>query len=108
MAYPEGKIALSAYILNLDFIAVILYLQWQYASHKHRLIPGDLSKDIIQLNSRMTLFWTLIFLVALGLVFISPRISLSMLYIVPLTYILAKKYSKVRKKRLDKKLKESK
>jgi len=61
---------------------------WKYASYKNRLVEPNLPPRIIHVASWVVLAVPLLYLVAVGLAFINPRLSLWVYLIVPVMYLV--------------------
>jgi len=86
--YPDQQIAVVLYGVNLIAIGLVLALQWWYATSNHRLTDDDLDPLLVRQVMRRILMGPLAYLLAIGLSFASPALSLAIYALVPLLYIL--------------------
>jgi len=86
--YPGQQIAVVLYGANLIVIGLVLAGQWWYATSNHRLTDADLDPLLVRRAMRRILTGPLAYLLAIGLSFKSPALSLVIYALVPLLYIL--------------------
>jgi len=103
MDYPNFQLPVILYTSNLSLIGLLLYLHWKYATSNFRLIDKRVSIEYINKGSRLTLAAPIIFLVSIGVSFISLRLSITIMYLVPIVYIVYRNYVKVIKPRVRRK-----
>lgn len=87
-AYPGQQIAVLVYGGNLVVIGLILAVQWWYATSNHRLTDTDLNPQLAQWAMRRILMGPFAYLLAMGLSFVRPSLSLVIYALVPVLYIL--------------------
>jgi uncharacterized membrane protein len=103
MHYPNVQLPLILYGSNLSLIGLLLYLHWKYATSNFRLIDKDVSIEYINKSSRLTLAAPIIFLFSIAVSFFSIRLSITMMYLVPIVYIVYRNYVKVIKPKVKSK-----
>ena len=87
-AYPGQQIAVALYGGNLIAIGLVLYLQWWYATGGRRLTDPDLDPLVVRRAARRILTGPVAYLLAIGVSFVSPAVSIAIYVLVPLLYIL--------------------
>lgn len=86
--YGSTQAAVVVYAGTL-IVAGLLYTNlWMYATRHRRLVDPNLSDRLIRLVTKIIVAAPFIYLIAIGLSFINPRLSLIMFIITPLLYIL--------------------
>ena len=93
-AHEFEPLAIMIYGINILLCLSLLYFNWVYATHKHRLVTASLTKRTIHVIQARIL--VVIFLYAIGILvsFVEPILSLiifiivQVLFIVPARYIL--------------------
>ena len=103
MNYPNFQLPVILYALNLFLIGFLLYLHWRYATNNFRLIDKDVNIEYIKKSSRLTLAAPIIFLFSIIVSFFSIRLSITIMYLVPIVYIVYRNYVKVIKPRVKRK-----
>lgn len=78
--FPQEKISIFIYGLNLTFVGMMMYLHWWYAVKK--LIEVELKPEFIKQVNKRILIGPLCYLVALPVSFFSPYLSI-FLFILP-------------------------
>jgi TMEM175 potassium channel family protein len=86
--YPEQRVSLIIYGGTLVFTGLVLQLLWWYATSGYRLVDKQIDPHLVQRATRRNLAAPLIYLVAIGVSFLSVQISLIFFVLVPLYYIL--------------------
>ena len=86
--YPRQRVAVMIYGCNVMALGLTLYLQWWYATTKHRLVGRDLEPWLIRKGTQRMLGGAVIYLAAVLLALINPFISLVVYVIIPVFYIL--------------------
>ncbi len=79
--------AVILYGFNLSFAGLALYLIWWYATRNHRLVDHDIDPHVILSAKRRILVGPAVNIVAIGLAFIAPIISV-VLYISELAFFI--------------------
>lgn len=87
-AYPGQRVAVVIYGSNLILIGLVLYAHWWYATGGHRLTDANLDPLLVRRAARRILTGPVAYLVAIGLSFANPAVSLVIYALVPLLYIL--------------------
>ena len=90
MEYAGLEIPQFLYSLNLLLIGLTLAVHWIYASRNYRLVDKDLTKEFIRYYTLLTLSAPLIFAVCCIIAIINPRLSLTLMYIIPIFYLVVK------------------
>lgn len=103
MDYSNFQLPVILYSSNLFMIGFLLYLHWKYATRNFRLIDKDVSIEFINKSSRLTLAAPVIFLFSIVVSFFSIRLSITIMYLVPIVYIVYRNYVKVIKPKVKRK-----
>ena len=85
--YPEQRISVVIYGGTLVITGLVLQLLWWYATSNHRLVDWDIDPQLVQMATRKNLTPPLIYLLAIGVSFLSVQISLIFFILVPVLYI---------------------
>ena len=86
--YPRQKVAVIIYGCNIIALGVMLYLQWWYATSKHRLVGRDLEKELVRRGKSRILRGPVLYTCAVLIAFFNPTISLILYVLIPIGYIL--------------------
>ncbi len=85
-------IAIIVYGANILVCLTLLYFNWVYATHKHRLVVSSLSLSTIHIIQTRILVVIGLYTVGIGLSFIAPIISLFTFIVVQALFILPSRY----------------
>jgi uncharacterized membrane protein len=99
MKYTGLEIPQFLYSLNLMLIGLALAIHWIYASANYRLISKDLTKEFIRRYTMLTLSPVVVFAICCVIAVISPRTSLTLMYIIPLFFLVVKIVEKKKRRR---------
>lgn len=91
-AHEFDPLAIIFYGLNIVICVGLLYCNWVYATHKHRLVVSSLSIRTIHIIQLRILFVIFLYIVAIGISFLSPLISLIIFAIVQILFVLPSRY----------------
>ena len=86
--YPRQQVAIILYAGTLLLMGLSLLAVWIYASRHHRLIHPKLDPKFIRLGKWYILGGPFVYLLAIGLSFVSIYVSLAILIITPILYLL--------------------
>jgi uncharacterized membrane protein len=86
--YGDQQISVVIYGINIAMAAFGAYVQWWYAARNHRLVDSDLDPVFIKIMSRRGLVGPIIYLIAIGISFISIQVSLILYIAIPLYYLV--------------------
>lgn len=86
--YGNEQAAIAIYGGTLITAGLMYTMLWRYATSHHRLVDPRLSDRLIHLVNKIILAAPLVYLLAIGLSFIQPRLSLVIYFIIPLFYIV--------------------
>ena len=86
--YPMTQIAITVYGFNLIAIGVTLAVHWWYATVETRHVDADIHPGVVRGGLLRTLVAPSIYVVAIGVSFVRPEISLFLYSLVPILYIL--------------------
>ncbi len=86
--YGTTQAAIIVYAATLIVAGQLFNGLWRYATRHHRLVDPNLSDRVIRLVKKIISVAPVIYLAAIGLSFINPRLSLIMFVITPLLYIV--------------------
>ncbi len=86
--YSNQQTAVVVYAGVLVLAGISLDLIWWYASRNHRLVEPDLDSDLIAFVHRRILMAPMIYLLSIGVSFISPAAARLVAMIVALIYIV--------------------
>jgi uncharacterized membrane protein len=84
--YPDVRIAVQIFELNLLLVGLAYYWHWSYATHNHRLVDPKLDPAHIAKTKKAMLVIPALSVVALGLSYISPAWSTSLYFLIPFLY----------------------
>jgi len=97
MKYTGMEMPQLLYSLNLLLIGLTLAIHWWYASSNYRLVDKNLSKEYIRNTTWLTFSVPIAFAICSVVAVISPRTSLTLMYIIPLIYFVARIIEKRKK-----------
>jgi uncharacterized membrane protein len=86
--YPDRQLSVGIYAANLILVGVFLYLHWQYATSRRRLVDADLDPVLIRLARRRILLAPVILVAAAALSLVSTAISILLFALIPVLYVL--------------------
>ena len=86
--YPQQQISIIIYGGTLVVTGLVLQLLWWYASSHSRLVDREIDPGLVQRATRRNLTAPLIYLLAIGVSFLSVQASLVFFILVPVFYIL--------------------
>jgi uncharacterized membrane protein len=95
MSYPDHRLPLILYCLNLFIVGIIIYIHWIYATGSSRLADESLDASFRLRTSRIILIGPAIFLVCMIAAFYNVRTALTMIYLVPVLSLVFRNYPKV-------------
>ena len=84
--YPNVRIAVQIFELNMLAVGLVYYWQWSYATHRHRLVDADLNSAHIVKTRKAMLIIPALSVIALGLSYINPDWSASVYFLIPVFY----------------------
>jgi len=85
--YSGQRISLITYASSLILTNLMLSLLWWYATSNHRLVDQDIDPHFVRTVNRRNMTAPLVYLVSIGLSFLSPLASLIVFFLFPLYYI---------------------
>jgi len=97
MKYTGLEMPVLLYSLNLLVIGLALAVHWAYACEDFRLIDKSLSKEYIRGSSILLFSVPVAFGICAAVSLVSPRISLTLMYIIPFIYLISRLLEKRRK-----------
>ncbi len=86
--YPNDRFAIVAYGTALALGGFSLELMWRYATHNHRLVAPGLDPDLIAFFHRRILVAPAVYLLAIGVSFVSINAAKVLFAVVAVLYIL--------------------
>ncbi len=86
--YVKQKISVIIYCSTLGVTGLVLQLIWWYATSNHRLVDSDLNPRIVSMIVRRNLAAPFIYLLLIGISFVSIEVSIALLFVVPMLYII--------------------
>ena len=92
--YALTSTALTVYGLNLIVVGLALFTHWRYASRGGRLVDGELDPVFLRMVDRRILLAPACYLLAIGVAYLSPPISLAIYVVVPLLYLLPARFDR--------------
>jgi uncharacterized membrane protein len=92
--HQQQQLAVLAYGINLVICLVLLYIHWDYATYKHRLISDSLKHKTIRLVKARMLFSLVMYFIGLLLSYINPAISIAIFVIIQLLSIMPSTYDR--------------
>jgi uncharacterized membrane protein len=85
--YPQQRISVIIYASSLILTNLMLSLLWWYATSNHRLVDQDIDAHFVRTVNRRNMTAPVVYLVSIGLSFLSPLASLIVFFLFPLYYI---------------------
>jgi TMEM175 potassium channel family protein len=85
--YPQQRVSIVIYGGTLVITGLVLQLLWWYATSENRLVDREIDPQLVQRATRRNLTAPLIYLLAIGVSFLSVQISLIIFILVPVYYI---------------------
>lgn len=95
MSYPDHKLPLIIYCLNLFIIGITVYVHWIYATANCRLTDKDLDPVFRERTARLILIGPAIFMVCMAAAYYDVRVALTLIYLVPILSTLFRNYPKM-------------
>ncbi len=86
--YPNHKLAVSIYGINMLALGCAIYWIWAYATRDHRLVGHELEEEVVALGKRRILRGVISYTLALFVTTLAPSVSLIIYILVPLSYVL--------------------
>ncbi len=86
--YPTQPISVIIYASSLILTNLMLSLLWWYATSNHRLVDQDIDPHFVRTVNRRNMTAPVVYLVSIGLSFLSPLASLIVFFLFPLYYII--------------------
>jgi uncharacterized membrane protein len=83
-----NRFSVQIYGINLIAVLFAFYLQWWYATYKHRLVHASLSSDIIKDVKKRMVLQFFGFLIAFAVSYINTTISILLFLLVQVIYLL--------------------
>jgi uncharacterized membrane protein len=87
--YGETQTAVVVYGVNILLTLIMAFILWAYATGKYRLVDRDIDPKLVRRTKFMFLFASLLFLLAIGISFISPIASFCLYGLMALTSIIS-------------------
>ena len=94
MKYTGLEITQFIYSFNLLMIGLILAIHWRYASKNYRVVDKNMPEKEIKSFNRMVFSVPIAFGICCIVALFSPRTSLTLMYMIPLIYLVVKKLEK--------------
>ncbi len=85
--HGDEQLGVVVYGANLIVVALSHCAMWYYATRKHRLVAADLDASLIRLGIRLSLIPIVLYLLAIGLSFVSSTMSIVVYALVPIPYV---------------------
>ena len=85
--YPQQPISVIIYASSLILTNLMLSLLWWYATSNRRLVDQDIDPHFVRIVNRRNMTAPVVYLVSIGLSFLSPLASLIVFFLFPLYYI---------------------
>lgn len=92
--HQSQQLAVVAYGINLIICVILLYIHWEYATHKHRLIADNLKHKTIQIVKARMFFSILMYIISMLFSFINPAISIALFVLIQLLTIIPSTYDR--------------
>jgi uncharacterized membrane protein len=86
--YVDQQLPVVIYGANMIIISLVLQLHWWYATHNHRLVDPDVSPELVKSVTHVILIGPVVYLIAMGLSYVSTKMSIAIYLLVNLIYIL--------------------
>ncbi|GAC1390252.1 MAG: TMEM175 family protein [Ktedonobacteraceae bacterium] len=85
--YPEQQISVIVYGVTLIITGLVLQLLWWYATSNYRLVSKEIDPQLVRMAARRNLTAPFIYLLAIGISFLSVQASLILFVLVPVYYV---------------------
>jgi uncharacterized membrane protein len=85
--YGQEQITVIIYAATLAAVGFVLDLIWWYATHKHRLVDSHIDPVLVRTVHRRVLVAPLIYLLAIGVSFVSITLAKDLFFVVAILYI---------------------
>jgi uncharacterized membrane protein len=95
--YGDQQISVIIYGINISIVGFWEYVRWWYATKDHHLVDSDLDPTFITIMSRRFLLAPIIYLIAVGISFISIQVSLALFIATPLYFLVSARKDKDKK-----------
>ncbi len=99
--YADEPIALALYAAWLMFTGLVLDLIWWYASRDLRLVDPAIDPDLVYFVHRRVLIAPLLYLISVGVAFISPLITKLIFVAIILIYVIPTPLDQIHHKQLS-------
>lgn len=86
--FPQERLALILYGVNLIVIGLVLYWKWRYAIQGHRLVDREVPEMIARFGTLRCLLAPACYAVGIGIAFVNPTLTLILYACVPALYII--------------------
>jgi uncharacterized membrane protein len=94
--YRDQEISIIVYGINIIIVLVFAYLQWEYATKEHHLVDIDLDPNLVTIISRRQFVGMILYAFGIVFSFLNTQVSLAMFILIPLYYLIPKKYFLIR------------
>ena len=84
--YGGNQLVVIIYGVNVMVARILLLVLWLYATHRHALVNAELKQTTIQFLTRLIVVPVGIYILAIGLSFWNPRLSLALYIFVPVAF----------------------
>ncbi len=84
------------YAATLSITGLALQLLWWYAIHDHRLVDRNINPSLVAEVTRKNLIGPVVYLLSIGLSFVSVNLSLLLLLLLPVLFLLPSRIKRPR------------
>ena len=90
--YGDQPISEIIYGINVIIVLIWHSLQWKHATKGHRLVDSDLDPNFIRRISRRIIVGAILYMLAIGVSFLSTQVSLILFVLIPVHYLIPPQY----------------
>ncbi|MBD3398246.1 DUF1211 domain-containing protein [Candidatus Micrarchaeota archaeon] len=90
--YPNDTVANALFAANLFIVGSAYFLNWAYATSKHRLIDKDIEERAIEIAKRRSLLTPAVSIIALVVAFIAPEYAALTFLLIPIVSVIISRH----------------
>jgi uncharacterized membrane protein len=94
--YRDQEVSIIVYGINIIIVLVFGYLQWEYATKERHLVDIDLDPNLVTITSRRIFVGMILYAFGIVFSFLNTQVSLALFILIPLYYLMPKKYFLIR------------
>ncbi len=96
--YPGEILAILIYGLNAFMAGLILLIHWRYATGRGKLVSGQVDAHLSKVTQQRITLGMIFYAVATALAFVSPKLSVGLLVLLPFFYFRSSEIDRYLKK----------